>query len=441
MYALMTRLMPLCGAAALALTLPGCSPTAAPIDADGAQDDGFSILDGYAGLGGDYGEEAFADAAVPPPPEEAVPMPAQPASDYSYAPPVERFPATQPIPYDQDYNDGKVQGEGGDDSELFALIGAAALLGGVLGDSPPDYYFDYGDTSPWAWETGDRYASSRFNDWQRAGYRGEAPHYYREAAEKTPVRGAARRQKEARLARIDAQQRTRRDARQRLARQEQKVRQQQHRERVKMTQRNRNQADGERELANRSSVGRNSVSRNGDDRGNAGRNVAGKARLQRAALLRSADLRQQVRSQQGRSKTGQVEARLEGAARQQRTIRAERQRREQNHAQQAREGQAQERAERQQAEKQQILARETARARDRERLKAERAQQARRAQEQRAQEQQRADRRANARREADAKQQTQAARQQRPARSKNAMFKPNGADGPRLWRKQAANRI
>src|SRR5690606_29927452 len=33
----------------------------------------------------------------------------------------------------------------------YALLALASILGGVIGNSPPDYAFDYGGVEPWAW--------------------------------------------------------------------------------------------------------------------------------------------------------------------------------------------------------------------------------------------------------------------------------------------------
>jgi hypothetical protein len=55
------------------------------------------------------------------------------------------------------------------DTGTYALLALAALLGGVIGDSPPDYYFAYGDVQPWVWITEDRYV--RYAEPLDTGYR------------------------------------------------------------------------------------------------------------------------------------------------------------------------------------------------------------------------------------------------------------------------------
>lgn len=71
------------------------------------------------------------------------------------------------------YDDGGYYDEeaGSDDYTWLAL---AALLAGVIGDSPPDYGFDYGGVQPWAWRTGDGYY--RYAEPVYGGYR----YYYYE---------------------------------------------------------------------------------------------------------------------------------------------------------------------------------------------------------------------------------------------------------------------
>lgn len=79
--------------------------------------------------------------------------------------------------YDEPYYDYGYADSGFYDSasslDSLGLLALVALLGGVLDDSPPDYYFDYGRTRPWAWHT-DRYV--RYAEPIRSGYR----YYYYE---------------------------------------------------------------------------------------------------------------------------------------------------------------------------------------------------------------------------------------------------------------------
>jgi hypothetical protein len=55
------------------------------------------------------------------------------------------------------------------DSSSYALLALAAILGSVIGTSPPDYYFAYGSVRPWVWITEDRYV--RYAEPLPTGYR------------------------------------------------------------------------------------------------------------------------------------------------------------------------------------------------------------------------------------------------------------------------------
>ncbi len=54
-------------------------------------------------------------------------------------------------------------------SDSYAFLALAAILGGMIGESPPDYYFQAGGVQPWVWETGDRYV--RYAEPISSGYR------------------------------------------------------------------------------------------------------------------------------------------------------------------------------------------------------------------------------------------------------------------------------
>jgi len=55
------------------------------------------------------------------------------------------------------------------DNDTYALLALAAVLGGIIGNSPPDYYFLYDDVQPWVWITEDRYV--RYVEPLSVGYR------------------------------------------------------------------------------------------------------------------------------------------------------------------------------------------------------------------------------------------------------------------------------
>jgi hypothetical protein len=141
---------------ALTATLAGCGPDDTRVDGP----DHYALQDsGYDWPLDDYG---FADAGEPadfalPPLPDAQPMAYAPRRNYaSYA----RNYGYAPRYYDDapDYRDlepaAYVDNAG---TDTFAYLALAALLGGVLDQSPPDYYFDYDGVQPWAWRTGDRY--------------------------------------------------------------------------------------------------------------------------------------------------------------------------------------------------------------------------------------------------------------------------------------------
>ena len=60
------------------------------------------------------------------------------------------------------------------DSDQYAWLALAAMIGTVIGDSPPDYGYRYDDVQPWAWRTNDGYY--RYAEPVRGGYR----YYYYE---------------------------------------------------------------------------------------------------------------------------------------------------------------------------------------------------------------------------------------------------------------------
>src|SRR5690606_24358814 len=87
---------------------------------------------------------------------------------YDYAP---EYDDSYYAPLDDSYY---YEPEAGSGSGDYALLALAAVLAGMLGDSPPDYGFGYGGVQPWAWQTGDRYV--RYAEPVYDGYR----YYYYE---------------------------------------------------------------------------------------------------------------------------------------------------------------------------------------------------------------------------------------------------------------------
>ena len=135
------------GVITLALALAGCGP-----------DKG---ADGSAAIGPDTALAASpwpGDTQIQsnePPLPEAQPMREAPpaahhASNYAAAP--RYFEADKGYGSSAEYYNGPVSTN---DYDTLAL---AAVVGGVLASSPPDYGFDYDGVRPWAWETGDGYA-------------------------------------------------------------------------------------------------------------------------------------------------------------------------------------------------------------------------------------------------------------------------------------------
>ena len=173
--------------AAIALTLAACEPD------DGAR----SGLTHFA-LGGAHGplDMALQDqllggglgGALP----AALPLLAGGGRNYGYAPSwdyvsdgyVDYAPQD---PYDYyGYDDGSYdegyydEGYYGDDyydasagSGDFTWLALAALIAGVIGDSPPDYGYDYHGVQPWAWRTSDGY-----NRFVEPVYGGNRYYYY-----------------------------------------------------------------------------------------------------------------------------------------------------------------------------------------------------------------------------------------------------------------------
>jgi hypothetical protein len=148
---------------ALALGLAGCGPDDTDLSGHGPAGDVEWPVDALGLAPGDF-DGSFA----PYPDAQPLTYTAQGASaayaqDYSDAPSYTgRYADDYGYAPPEDYRDGAR-----DDS--YAMLALAAMLGGVLADSPPDYAFRYGRTQPWVWRTGDGYA--RYAEPVRGGYR------------------------------------------------------------------------------------------------------------------------------------------------------------------------------------------------------------------------------------------------------------------------------
>lgn len=166
------------GITALALSLAACGGDE---PASRKQSDGFSLFDSIAPQqwpGGvpdfssaDYFGEALAPLSAAEPVRSyagggerhaplwaAAPMTAYADDGYGYAPDYYDWASYEPVYYDSSPDGGS-----------YAWLALAAVLGGVLADSPPDYYFDHYDTEPWVWVTEDRFI--RYAEPVHHGYR------------------------------------------------------------------------------------------------------------------------------------------------------------------------------------------------------------------------------------------------------------------------------
>ncbi|NYH95033.1 hypothetical protein [Novosphingobium marinum] len=155
-------------ALSLAFGVAACDEDAAKLDTEQ-----FSLFDGVDSMAwpddglaavdpGFYSEYVTEPAPLP----VSYPMRTSvPAASYGYAPAYDYAPEApsyyEPLP------ESYYASDPGTDAYMF--IALAAALGGILGDSPPDYYFDHGGTQPWVWTTGDRYA--RYAEPIHGGYR------------------------------------------------------------------------------------------------------------------------------------------------------------------------------------------------------------------------------------------------------------------------------
>ena len=175
------RILSTAALGAVAISLAACEPdeefgaNAAMALADGAFQPGWSMSD-LAGI-----DPAFLGGGGMPAYPEALPMQASWDGDYPQAPMFDYAPDYADSyyqPLDEGYYYAGDNGGYGDDSGGLgdiALLALAAALGGMLGQSPPDYGFDYYDgVQPWGWTTADRYV--RYAEPVYGGYR----YYYYE---------------------------------------------------------------------------------------------------------------------------------------------------------------------------------------------------------------------------------------------------------------------
>ena len=182
----------------LAISLAACGPEDVAVNGP----DHFALgdisgpyswpMDGYDALD-DVPDDAYGDWA---PLNAARPMVARASTGYGYAPAwdyPEAYRYDEPqfashgdgyyddgyydeAYYDSPYFERAYYGPAGydwydrsPDTGSYALLALAAVLGGVIGNSPPDYYFDYGNVQPWVWVTDDHYV--RYAEPLRTGYR------------------------------------------------------------------------------------------------------------------------------------------------------------------------------------------------------------------------------------------------------------------------------
>lgn len=166
------------GIAALALATAACGPEeAATTSAPTGQFSLFDSIGSSAWPGGlpegvpEFSEADYFDDALPPMPRAAPMARAAPARSQGYAPDYyDDYPAGEPVYYDEAPSDNS-----------YAWLALASSLGGVLGDAPPDYYFDYDDgVDPWVWETGDNFV--RYAEPLDHGYR----YYYYSPGRSSP---------------------------------------------------------------------------------------------------------------------------------------------------------------------------------------------------------------------------------------------------------------
>ncbi|HSQ96587.1 MAG TPA: hypothetical protein VLM18_10900 [Croceibacterium sp.] len=164
------RFLALSATTALAAALAACGPNgtqqnqaAAPVASQAAAPSGWSMND-LAKVDPNF---LLTDAKPLP---QALPMRASYRGSYGHAPAYDYGPAAS--------GDGYYTDDSSPDD--YQWLAKASALGGMLGNAPPDYAFDYNGVQPWAWETGDRYM--RYAEPVDGGYR----YYYYEPDSERP---------------------------------------------------------------------------------------------------------------------------------------------------------------------------------------------------------------------------------------------------------------
>ncbi|MGZ3258274.1 MAG: hypothetical protein ACXWIO_03695, partial [Croceibacterium sp.] len=164
------RFLALSATTALAAAIAACGPNgtqqnqaAAPVASQAAAPSGWSMND-LAKV-----DPNFLRTDAKPLPQ-ALPMRASYRGSYGHAPAYDYGPAAS--------GDGYYTDDSSPDD--YQWLAKASALGGMLGNAPPDYAFNYDGVEPWAWETGDRYM--RYAEPVDGGYR----YYYYEPDSERP---------------------------------------------------------------------------------------------------------------------------------------------------------------------------------------------------------------------------------------------------------------
>ena len=127
----------------------------------------IAIAVALSGCGGQANDSQMTAASLPQLPA-TLPLAAGPATPWPAAPAAAALPGARPL------RTVRVA----DPDDFYGYADAAYDYQDVLGDAPPDYYFDYDGTDPWAWEGYDQ--SVVFVEPIADGYR---YYYYRPGAE------------------------------------------------------------------------------------------------------------------------------------------------------------------------------------------------------------------------------------------------------------------
>ncbi|HEX4692988.1 hypothetical protein [Sphingomonas sp.] len=127
----------------------------------------IAIAVALSGCGGQASDSQMTAASLPQLPA-TLPLAAGPATPWPTAPAAAALPGARPL------RTVRVA----DPGDYYGYADAAYDYQDALGDAPPDYYFDYGGTDPWAWEGYDQ--SVVFVEPIDGGYRS---YYYRPGAD------------------------------------------------------------------------------------------------------------------------------------------------------------------------------------------------------------------------------------------------------------------